>query len=402
MTVEVLHLCFTSPHLPGSYNRPLGQFLRSSSAVGHSVLSCGPAAGVDQDFAGRVRFTSGAASSRMRLALNRVVARREADRYSCHRDGRRAAYASEAEHFIKHSRPAVVVVYDDVRLALRLGGKKRRYALAFSQHGTSYNLTDQVEAALYNSDTLDGITVLSHAARELIEALPSARDLRVDVCPNAVDTDRYVPTDRAGRSVARGMFGLSSSPVVTFVGRVTPQKGVHHAIEAVSAVRRVIPDVQLLIAGTGPQEYLDQLRRQIDSLALADHVSFAGPVDPDQVPHLYQASDLMLFPTLVPEGMPLVVLESMSAGCPVVGYSFASGRDIASAAEGLITVPGGEVGELVAAVRHLLADHSTRAELAIAAREAMLNRFSFEPWCSRQATLLRGYSSQRSRDHRPV
>ena len=39
----------------------------------------------------------------------------------------------------------------------------------------------------------------------------------------------------------------------------------------------------------------------------------------------------MLFPTLVPEGMPLVVLESMSAGCPVVGYSFASGRDIASA-----------------------------------------------------------------------
>ena len=52
----------------------------------------------------------------------------------------------------------------------------------------------------------------------------------------------------------------------------------------------MIPDVQLLIAGTGPQEYLDQLRRQIDSLALADHVSFAGPVDPDQVPHLYQAS----------------------------------------------------------------------------------------------------------------
>ena len=34
---------------------------------------------------------------------------------------------AEAEHFIKHSRPAVVVVYDDVRLALRLGGKKRRY-----------------------------------------------------------------------------------------------------------------------------------------------------------------------------------------------------------------------------------------------------------------------------------
>lgn len=391
--VKVLHVSFHSPHLMGSYNRTLGRYLRSNASGSDIVVSCGPAAEVDPAIAPKVYFTKGVRKSFVGRLIDRIRPGDEVRRYSRARDPFRARFADEVERFIAELSPDVVVVYDDVKLALRLSRLRHRdFSLVFSQHGTRYELSPAVESAFYSPSTLDGVVVLSAAARRLIERLPSARGLRVEVQANAVECDLFAPMSEADRGRLREELQLSGGPVLLYLGRLVPQKGVGDAIEVLSRVRSSAEGAQLLIAGPGSDEYQRELRSLVDDLGLGGSVHFLGPVDPAQVQRLYGFADLLVFPTRVPEGMPNVVLESLSCSCPVVGYEFASRPDIARPDEGLIVVESGDIGSLAQEISRVIADVHLRDRLGACGRQAMLDRFSFDRWCDRKAVLERSFA----------
>jgi glycosyltransferase involved in cell wall biosynthesis len=99
---------------------------------------------------------------------------------------------------------------------------------------------------------------------------------------------------------------------IAYLGRLSGEKGVHTLIDAVSE----LPEVPVKIAGDGPErkELEDRCRARG-----ADHVSFLGHLSPERVKSVIAGASLVVVPSECNENCPMIVLESMSHGKPVVG-----------------------------------------------------------------------------------
>jgi D-inositol-3-phosphate glycosyltransferase len=183
---------------------------------------------------------------------------------------------------------------------------------------------------------------------------------RVATIPCGVDTDLFVPGDRAE---ARGRLGLDDRPVLLWVGRLAPIKGLDTLLDAVARLRTTHVGVRLLIVGGDADEpsngHEASLRQRIDRLGLNDAVRFIGPQPQSVLPLYYVASDVTVLPSYY-ESFGMVALEAMACGSPV----------IASRVGGLVTtirdgvtgflVPDSDVAALGERIGNLLGDADLR------------------------------------------
>jgi len=102
-------------------------------------------------------------------------------------------------------------------------------------------------------------------------------------------------------------------PTIGFVGRLSEEKGVQTLIEAMATIRMKVPRVRLLIAGTGPTE--QRLRKSVQDADLGDSISFLGFCS--NAFEVMGKLDVFVLPSRT-EGCPIVVLEAMAMGVPVV------------------------------------------------------------------------------------
>jgi glycosyltransferase involved in cell wall biosynthesis len=93
--------------------------------------------------------------------------------------------------------------------------------------------------------------------------------------------------------------------------------GLENLIAAIAVVKDQYPDVLLLIAGKGA--IADNLRSQIQSLQLENHVQLLGFVPDQDLAIAYRAAELSIVPTVALEGFGLIVIESLASGTPVLG-----------------------------------------------------------------------------------
>ena len=167
-------------------------------------------------------------------------------------------------------------------------------------------------------------------------------------------------------NTARELHGGPSpltSPVVLGVGRLTRQKGFDRLIRAFAVVAREHPDWHLRICGSGPR--LEALQRLIARRRLGRRVTLAGPV-PSIEQEMANASLLVLSSRF--EGFPLVVLEAMSMGLPVVSFDCPTGpREIVEHGRNGLLVPDGDVNALARAIDELIRDEEQRRRLGAAA-----------------------------------
>ncbi len=102
-------------------------------------------------------------------------------------------------------------------------------------------------------------------------------------------------------------------PVIGLGVRLSEQKGITYLLQAIPAVVKQFPDISVVIAGQGALE--NSLKEETRSLGIAEHVFFVGPrLD---MPELLKLFDVYVLPSLW-EGLPMVLLEAMAAGCPIV------------------------------------------------------------------------------------
>jgi glycosyltransferase involved in cell wall biosynthesis len=100
-----------------------------------------------------------------------------------------------------------------------------------------------------------------------------------------------------------------------FLGNLRELKGAHILIEALGIVKRSIPDIYLLIAGSGSQEA--RLKAMVSASGLEDNVSFMGFIRGDEKFSYIKASRLLVLPSFW-EALPITVLEGMACGKAVV------------------------------------------------------------------------------------
>lgn len=191
----------------------------------------------------------------------------------------------------------------------------------------------------------DAVICLTGAMRaELADAF-GVDDNRIAVVRNGVDRDRFAP----------GPFAARARRTLLFAGRLTAQKD---PLAAVEAMRTMPPDVALRIAGDGPLR--DAVARRVSDLGLRT-VTMLGRLDAPALAEEYRRATMLLMPS-THEGLPLVLLEAMSTGAPVVCTALP--ELVEAGGDAVLAVRRPAFG---AAIRALLADPGRRAVLSRAA-----------------------------------
>lgn len=213
------------------------------------------------------------------------------------------------------------------------------------------------------------VGVSDHTVRNLrrYEWIPRRKLVTVT---NGIDGDRYTaPVDAAAKRRELGI--RPDAPVLGFAARLTEQKGLTYLLRAMAMLVNEFPTLTLLVAGDGPLR--GDLEREAASLGLDGNVRFLG-VRHD-VPELLQTFDVCVLPSLW-EGLPMVVLEAMASGCPLVATLVGGVSTAIRHGETGMLVEAGDISSLASALRAVLTDGALRARLAENGRRAFQMRFT--------------------------
>jgi glycosyltransferase involved in cell wall biosynthesis len=211
-----------------------------------------------------------------------------------------------------------------------------------------------VPRMLPNVDAI--VTVSEHARSELEDTLPADAP-QVHVVPNGVGRQfQPVASDTADAAAKR--YGLTR-PYILTVSAFQARKNFGRLLAAFAAVRRDLPTHRLTIVGAAPwgRRELARLVREMD---LAESVVLAGYVEEGDLPAVYSASDLFVFPSLY-EGFGLPVLEAMACGTPVVASNATSIPEIAG--DAAVLVDGTNIRAMSDAILRVATDPVLRASL---------------------------------------
>jgi D-inositol-3-phosphate glycosyltransferase len=164
----------------------------------------------------------------------------------------------------------------------------------------------------------DRLVAASDVERTHLVERYGAHPGRVAVVPCGVDTALFRP---ASGEEARAALRLDGSPLVLYVGRIAPIKGLDTLLDAVARLRDRRPPLRLLVVGGDADEPLNgqeaALRRQVDSLGLGARVRFEGAQPQETLRAYYQAADVTVLPSYY-ESFGMVALEAMACASPVI------------------------------------------------------------------------------------
>jgi glycosyltransferase involved in cell wall biosynthesis len=217
--------------------------------------------------------------------------------------------------------------------------------LTFFRNDHVFAVSDQVRASIRYPSGLGLMTM--PPVETLYHGLDMARlQERADV--GGVRLELAIPDD---------------APLVGTVGNLTPKKAHGDLIEAVSIVRRRLPDVRLVLVGQGPLER--DLRERVRGLGLNEAVVFAGYRT--DATRLMAAFDVFVLPSRF-EGLSIALLEAMALGRAVVATRVGGSPEVIEDGDSGILAEAGDPGALAEAIRSLLDDPSRRARMGQAAR----------------------------------
>jgi hypothetical protein len=144
----------------------------------------------------------------------------------------------------------------------------------------------------------------------------------VSVLKNAVDNTRFtaMTRKRASKLLHQQYTIDASKKIVLFSGRLTPEKGIDVLLRALDRVKE--QNYQLLVVGSSffgtdiKNPFLKELRDLTE--AHREHVTFTGYIDYDKMPLLYRGCDFAVLPSVCNDAAPLTVIESITAGLPMI------------------------------------------------------------------------------------
>lgn len=269
----------------------------------------------------------------------------------------------------------------DIRIIHAHGYKPRFYALlsCFPNHAVpvttchlwnDYNLRQSLYVRL-DKLWLRGfkrVVAVSPAIQgEITTAKPGVN--RVSVIENGIDTQQY--NGHHSKTRLRKKYGLPQRrQIIGSVGRLVHQKGYDMFLKAAQALVRTHPGLLFVIVGDGVLR--TELERLASQLHLGEHVCFLG--EKKEIAELLATFDIFVLSSR-DEGIPMVLLEAMSAGKPVVATHVGGvPKVVEHGKSGLLVQPRPEL--LERAIAELLSDKQRARRLGRTARERVAEQFS--------------------------
>lgn len=212
---------------------------------------------------------------------------------------------------------------------------------------------------------------------------------RLDLLLTPSESSAYIHAKRGLRRPMQvlpyfvGEDWLAEAPRTTgkayflFAGRLVREKGLTQAIEAM----RLFPQVELWIAGSGPEEATLRLND-------ADNIRFLGRLGEAELREIYRGAIATLIPSEMVETFGYVALESMAVGTPVIVHDLGALPELVTQSNGGIVYTG--VEQMREAMQQLLLDPDLRERLGAEGRNAALRLWNEERHLERYFALLSG------------
>jgi len=242
--------------------------------------------------------------------------------------------------------------YPDGVAAVRLA-REFNLPVTVTARGTDLNLIPEFpgprQMILDAAAQADGMITVCQALKDSLVEMGVAPD-RVSVLRNGVDLELFRPIDR---TAARQALGLTRRTLVS-IGLLIERKGHHHVIQAL----RQLPDVDLLIAGDGPDR--GALERLAQEQGVEARVRFLGSVDQNRLREIYNAADALVLASSR-EGWANVLLEAMACGTPVIASAVWGTPEVVARPEAGLLMASLDPAGVVEGVKCLFASYPDRA-----------------------------------------
>ncbi len=217
----------------------------------------------------------------------------------------------------------------------------------------------------------------------------SADPARLCTSPPGIRHDVFKLGDK---DEARRWTGLNGHPIVLFVGRIQPLKGVDVAVAALTRLDPSAEPAHLVVIG-GPSgsngtTELTRLKQLAKDLGIAERVHFIAPIAREQLASFYQAADAVIVPSRS-ETFGLVAAEAQSCGVPVIAAAVGGLSYIIEDGKSGILIDGHDPADYAVAIDKVLGDQAFAAQLSTGAIEHS-ERFSWDATVSRFLELYDG------------
>jgi glycosyltransferase involved in cell wall biosynthesis len=232
------------------------------------------------------------------------------------------------------------------------------------------------------------VTVSDFGRAQLMRFVEESDWHKIRVVRCGVDGRHFAPS-------ARGGSGNGSLRVLT-VGRLEPEKGQEVLLLAVAELVGRGLSMTLKVVGEGSKRLA--LERRAVELGIADSVELEGAVGQDRIRDFYGSADVFCLPSLG-EGVPVVLMEAMATGLPVVASNLMGIPELVEDQVSGLLVPPGRPDALASAIEALAADQGLRRRIGQAARSKVLAEFDLD---ASARELLAGLSQAMSEHQRLV
>lgn len=240
----------------------------------------------------------------------------------------------------------------------------------------------------------DAILASCVAEADQLERLYGADPARIELVAPGVDHAFFSPGDRVGARAALQHLDLGNGPVLLFVGRIQPLKGLDVAVRALAAFGR--RDARLVVVGgasgaDGAAE-VDRIDKLVAELGVADQLRSVEPVPHHLLSTYYRAADVVLVPSRS-ESFGLVALEAAACGTPVVAAAVGGLRTLVEHGRTGFLVEGRDPAVFASYTEQVLGSPALAAEVS---RQAAQRARGYT-WSTAAGRLRRIYGDLTSR-----